>query len=110
MDVLSLGPWVGLALFLIGLYGLLTSREMTRIVMNLTVAESGVIFALVARAGSGGQGAPIVGNAAGSMVAPLPHALVLTAIVIGASLTALGLSLAQGTHELERNAGSGEEQ
>jgi len=88
----------GFILILIGLYGALTNRNILRMIIAFTVANTGVNLVLVAVGYMPGRTAPIldaavpVTEAAASIIDPVPQALVLTAIVIGVGVTALMLA------------------
>ena len=90
----------GFILILMGLYGALTNRNILRIIVSYTVANTGVNLVLVAVGYLSGRTAPIldeavaVSDAASRIIDPLPQALVLTAIVIGVGITALMLTYA----------------
>ena len=78
-------------LFLVGLYGVITRRNLVKIVISLSIMEFStfLFFALIGYI-EGGV-APIVNPAdpAKIYVDPLPQAMVLTAIVIGLATTAM---------------------
>ena len=78
-------------LFLVGLYGVITRRNLIKIVISLSIMEFStfLFFALVVYIDGGV--APIVNpsDPAKIYVDPLPQALVLTAIVIGLATTAM---------------------
>jgi multicomponent Na+:H+ antiporter subunit C len=78
-------------LFLVGLYGAVTMRNLIKIAISLSIMEFStfLFFALLGYV-KGGV-APIVNPAEPDKiyVDPLPQALVLTAIVIGLATTAL---------------------
>ena len=78
-------------LFLVGLYGVITRRNLVKIAISLSVMEFStfLLFALVGYV-EGGV-APIVdpSDPVKIYVDPLPQALVLTAIVIGLATTAM---------------------
>jgi multicomponent Na+:H+ antiporter subunit C len=78
-------------LFLVGLYGVITRRNLIKIAVSLSIMEIStfLFFALLGYIDSGI--APIVDPADPdkTYVDPLPQALVLTAIVIGLATTAL---------------------
>jgi multicomponent Na+:H+ antiporter subunit C len=76
---------------LIGLYGIITSRQIVKTILCMNLVQTAAILLLLSMASSTGQSVPIVGMGVGDMVDPLPQALMITAIVIGASVTALGL-------------------
>ncbi|MCA1809655.1 MAG: sodium:proton antiporter [Kiritimatiellia bacterium] len=91
--------WFAAALvFAMGVYSLCTQRNLIRLCLALGVMESAVLLALVALAYRPLALAPIIEAAESDYVDPLPHALALTAIVIGAAVTALGLALAVMIH------------
>jgi multisubunit Na+/H+ antiporter MnhC subunit len=85
-----------LVLFCVGIYGLLSKRNIIKMIVGLIIAEHAVnlFFILVAYRRNGR--APILAPdvAITQMVDPLPQALVLTAIVIGLATTALLVALA----------------
>lgn len=83
------------ALILIGLYAVVTQRNLIRIVIGLNVSDVGINLLLVTLGFIDGGKVPIFapGQAAGLMVDPVPQALVLTSIVIGFGVTALMLTL-----------------
>ena len=89
---------IGSILMLIGLWGLLTRRNMIRIVLGIAIAETGLHLVMVAVGYIRGRTAPIldaavpVREAAARIVDPIPQALVLTAIVIGVAVNALLLT------------------
>lgn len=90
---------LGFALILIGLYGALTNRDLIRMIVAFTIADTGVNIVLVTVGYLPGRTAPIldvvpVSDAAARIIDPVPQALVLTAIVIGLGVTALMLAYA----------------
>jgi len=78
-------------LFLVGLYGVITRRNLVKIVISLSIMEFStfLLFALIGYIDGGV--APIVNpsDPVKIYVDPLPQALVLTAIVIGLATTAM---------------------
>ncbi|MFP4331004.1 MAG: sodium:proton antiporter [Alkalispirochaetaceae bacterium] len=86
------------AVFGIGLYGVLTRRDMVKICVCLSVMESSLIMTLVALAYLPGGAAPIIEAGVESYVDPIPHALALTAIVIGAGVLSVALALTVLVH------------
>jgi len=87
-------------LFLVGLYGVATKRNLIKIVIGLSIMEYAT-FLLLALIGYRDAGRPpivVQGTPEGSFVDALPQALVLTAIVIGLATTALLLSIALRIH------------
>jgi multisubunit Na+/H+ antiporter MnhC subunit len=98
----------GFVLILIGLYGALTNRNILRMIVAFTVANTGVNLVMVAVGYLHGRTAPIlnaavpVEEAAARIIDPVPQALVLTAIVIGVGVTALMLAYAYKLYESKR--------
>lgn len=103
--------YAAIALMMIGLYGLLTNRNIIKIIISLNVLEIGLNIFIISVGFVSGGVAPIFTSDATTpatvFVDPLPQALVLTAIVIGVGTTALGLALAKtiyqthGTYNLD---------
>jgi len=86
-----------IALMLIGLYAALAKKNLLKIVIGLSIVDSGLHLLFVAIGYINKGTAPIfsaeVLDSAQTMVDPVPQALVLTAIVIGFAVTAVALSL-----------------
>ncbi len=95
----------GFVLILLGLYGALSNRNIIRIIVSFTIANTGVNLVIVAVGYMINRTAPIldeavpVAEAAERIIDPLPQALVLTAIVIGVGVTALMLTYAYKLYE-----------
>ncbi|MFO7574358.1 MAG: cation:proton antiporter subunit C [Bacteroidales bacterium] len=83
-------------LFLVGLYGVLTRKNIIKIIIGLCVMEYSLYLFLAMIGYIDGGAAPIIdpSKPAGLVVDPLPQAFVLTAIVIGLATTALLLAIA----------------
>jgi len=90
---------VAVALFLIGGWILITSQNLVKKVIGLNVMETSV-FAFIVTTGMVEDGVPPIVHGAieGPFASPLPHALVLTAIVVAVSITALALVLIIRVH------------
>ncbi len=86
-----------MALIGIGLYAILFRRNLIKIVIGISILESGVNLFLITLGYRKGGFAPIYTQAPeeamGKMVLPVPQALTLTSIVIGVAVLALMLSL-----------------
>jgi len=82
-------------LFLIGLYALITKRNLIKKVIGFGIMEYAVNLLFILIGYRMGGEAPILseGMKAANFVDPLPQALVLTAIVIGLGTTALMVGL-----------------
>ena len=84
-------------LIFIGLFIILVKHNLIKVIIGLSILETGVNLFLVSVGYISKGTAPIFSNSsveAQRMVDPVPQALVLTAIVIGVAVLALALSLA----------------
>ncbi|OFX83195.1 MAG: cation:proton antiporter [Bacteroidetes bacterium GWF2_33_16] len=83
-------------LFLVGLYGLITRRNLVKIVISLSIMEFSLFIFLELVGYIDGGIAPIItGQDANAVyVDPLPQAMILTAIVIGLATTAMLMAIA----------------
>lgn len=88
-------------LFLVGLYGMVTSRNLIHMIVCLSVVESATFLFLVLLAYRAGAGAPIVDATGPPQPAadPVLHALTLVDIVVGAAVMALLLAVAVDIHK-----------
>jgi multicomponent Na+:H+ antiporter subunit C len=93
--------YVAAWLFVIGLYGVVTSRNLVHLVICLTVVQSSTYVLLLTIGYRTGAVAPIfVDIPAGTpAVDPVVQALMLTDIVVEVTATALLLALAVQAHE-----------
>jgi len=90
-----------LVLFCVGLYCVLRKRNIIKIIVGVIIAEYAVnlMFVLVAYRMGGRSPIHSQDGAVTNMVDMVPHALVLTAIVIGLASTALLVALAMRIYE-----------
>jgi len=105
-----------LILILIGLYGILSTKNVIKMIVSINIMELGVNIFIISVGFINKGIAPILTNGFSSstlnFVDPLPQALVLTSIVIGLGLTALGLAFARklykkhGTYDLSEIGGN----
>jgi multicomponent Na+:H+ antiporter subunit C len=77
-----------------GLYMMIASPNLVKKVIGLNLFQSAVFLFFIASAYvAGGSPAIVSSESTGPYVSPLPHVIVLTAIVVGVSLTAVALAL-----------------
>lgn len=89
-------------LFVVGIFGVVTSRNLIHLVVCLTVAQSGTdILLLEIGYRTGGHAPVFVGLSPhpGPAVDAVMQALALTDVVVGAAVTALLLALAVQVHK-----------
>lgn len=85
MSIPILYALVGVALFCIALFAVTVEPDPLRKVLALNVMSSGVFLVLVA----------LARRAPGPIPDPVPHAMVITGIVVAVSATALAIVLIQ---------------
>jgi multicomponent Na+:H+ antiporter subunit C len=88
-------------LFVIGLWGVVSSRNLVRTVLSLTIVQSSTYLLLLGVGYRAGGKAPIIADipAVSRLVDPTVQVLVLTDIVIEATVTALLLALVVQAHK-----------
>ena len=88
----AVAAWI----FLVGLYGLVTSRHLVHMVICLTVVQSSTYVLLLAVGYRSDAKAPIFADIPGhsQVVDPVVQALTLTDVVVEATVAALLLALA----------------
>jgi multicomponent Na+:H+ antiporter subunit C len=92
--------WVIIALMMTGLYTLIARDNLVKKVIGLNIFQSSAILFYIALGKVEGgtapiliEGAPTNGPGAPLYSNPVPHVLMLTAIVVGVATTALALAL-----------------
>jgi multicomponent Na+:H+ antiporter subunit C len=84
---------ISLLLFFVGLTGVVIQRNIVKSIIAVNVMDVGAILFLITVNYVPGN-VPPVGSHTGEIVAdPLPQALMITAIVIGISVTAVSLAI-----------------
>ena len=92
---------VAVWLFVVGVYGVATSRNLVHLIVCLSVAQSSTYVFLLSIGFRAGATAPVFNDVPPGTPAvdPLVQALALTDIVVGATVTALLLALAIQGHK-----------
>jgi len=83
MSMLFIYALTGTGLFFIGLYALIIHAHLLRKILALNIMGSGVFLVFISLAMRSGHSTPD----------PVPHAMVITGIVVAVSATALALVL-----------------
>ena len=84
-------------LFFVGLFGLLSQKHIIKIFISISIMEISIFLLFIGSTFVKGYTAPILGDGFDKFVGmndPIPHAMILTAIVIGMAVFALGMSFA----------------
>lgn len=88
-------------LLALGLYIVVASRNLVKKVIGLNLFQSAIFLFFIASAYVIDGQSPVIsseGDGGIQHVSPLPHVIVLTAIVVGVSLTAVALALLVRIH------------
>ena len=85
--------WIVVVLMMIGLYIVISQGNLIKKIVGLTIFQTSVFIFYISMAKVDGGTAPILTEGATLYSNPLPHVLILTAIVVGIATTALGLAL-----------------
>ena len=93
--------WAVIVLMMIGLYVLIARENLVKKMMGLTIFQVSIILFYISIAKVDGGTAPILGEGgSGALYSnPLPHVLMLTAIVVAVATTALGLAIVVRIYE-----------
>ena len=99
---MSFAPFaVAAYLFVLGLWGVVASRHLVRTVLSLAVVQSATYLVLLGVGYRSGGKAPIIADIpkGSRLVDPVVQVLVLTDVVIQATVTALLLALVVQAHK-----------
>ena len=94
----SVNYWLAASLFLIGTYGILARSHLVRKLMAMNILQVAVIVFFIILGFKSDADPPIVRHGdktpiARNYINPLPHTLMLTAIVVSVSTTGVALAL-----------------
>ena len=85
--------WIVILLMMAGFYIVMTSRNLVKKIIGLNIFQASVFLFYISMGKVAGGSAPIIATGVETYSNPLPHVLILTAIVVGVATTALGLAL-----------------
>ena len=100
--------WFSILLMMIGLYAMIEKGNLIKKIIGMNIFQTAVFLFYISIAKVEGGTAPILWEKADLYANPLPHVLILTAIVVSVSVTAVALALvlriykAYGTIEEEQ--------
>ena len=87
-------------LFIIGIYGIVTKKNIIKIIIGLVIIEYAInLFLVLIGYVKGGQAPIQIKGVISTFVDPLPQAMVLTSIVIGLGVIALVVAIALRLYE-----------
>ena len=85
--------WIVIFLMMTGLYIVIAQGNLVKKIVGLNIFQASVFILFISMGKVEGGTAPIVAEGITLYSNPLPHVLILTAIVVGVSTTAVGLAL-----------------
>ncbi|MDA3922539.1 MAG: cation:proton antiporter subunit C [Salinisphaera sp.] len=95
--------WIVIVLMMIGFYTVIAHDNLVKKIIGLNIFQTSVFIFYISMGQITGSTAPILMHGAAGQQAvyahPLPQVLILTAIVVGLSTTALALALVVRIHE-----------
>jgi multicomponent Na+:H+ antiporter subunit C len=91
--------WVVVILMMAGFYVVIRARNLVKKIVGLNIFQTSVFILYISIGKVAGGSAPILAPGITTYSNPLPHVLILTAIVVGVATTALGLALVVRIHE-----------
>jgi len=86
--------WIVIVLMMAGFYMVIAHGNLVKKIIGLNVFQTSVFILYISMGRIEGGTAPIISEGFTRYSNPLPHVLILTAIVVGVATTALGLALA----------------
>jgi len=91
--------WLVIMLMMIGFYIVIAQPNLVKKLIGLNIFQVSVFVLYISLGKLDGGTVPILSEQYDLYSAPLPHVLILTAIVVGISTTALGLALIIRIHK-----------
>ena len=85
--------WIIITLMMMGFYIVISHHNLIKKIVGLSVFQVSVFLFYISMGKVTGGTAPILADGIATYSNPLPHVLILTAIVVGVATTALGLAL-----------------
>ena len=85
--------WIFIFLMMVGFYILISRGNLIKKIVGLNIFQTSVFILYISMGKIQGGTAPILTEGDVVYSNPLPHVLILTAIVVGIATTAVGLSL-----------------
>lgn len=88
-----MNPILSFLIVLVGIYGLVTGKNIIKSIFSVSIIEAGTILLFLNFGVYEGGLMPILNEIGIEVVDPLPQALMVTTIVIGSTITSLALML-----------------
>lgn len=91
--------WIVIVVMMIGFYCVIARGNMMKKIMGLNLFQTSAFILFISSGKIIGGATPILEEGASVYSNPLPHVLILTAIVVGVATTAVALALAMRINE-----------
>jgi multicomponent Na+:H+ antiporter subunit C len=91
--------WIAMFLLVTGLYIVISRGNLVKKLVGLSIFQTSVYLIYISPSKIIGGTAPIIAPGLTIYSNPLPHVLILTAIVVGVATLALGLAIVVRIHE-----------
>ena len=85
--------WIVILLMMVGFYTLIQRGNLIKKIVGLNIFQTSVFILFISMGKVEGGAPPILEEGVTLYSNPLPHVLILTAIVVGVATTAVGLAL-----------------
>ncbi|NIQ92884.1 MAG: cation:proton antiporter subunit C [Desulfuromonadales bacterium] len=93
--------WIYVVLMMIGFYAMIGKRNLVKKLIGMNIFQTAIILFFISTGAKSGGNIPILnkyevlehGVNVNNVVNPLPHVLMLTAIVVGVSVTGVALAV-----------------
>jgi len=85
--------WIVILLMMVGFYTVISRGNLVKKIAGLNIFQTSVFLLYISIGNVKGGTTPIIAEGFTQYSNPLPHVLILTAIVVGVATTALGLAL-----------------
>jgi multicomponent Na+:H+ antiporter subunit C len=91
--------WIIFALMMIGLYAVMSHGNLVKKLIGLNIFQVAVFMFFISLGRVDGGSPPIITEGIEVYSHPLPHVLILTAIVVGVATTSVGVAIAIRIYE-----------
>ena len=91
--------WIAILLMMVGFYVVIARGNLVKKLVGLNIFQTSMFVLYISMSKVSGGSAPILDKDIATYSNPLPHVLILTAIVVGVATLALGLALVVRIHD-----------
>ncbi len=85
--------WIVIFLMMTGFYVVIARSNLVKKIIGLNIFQTSVFLLYISMGKIRGGNAPIISEGVTTYSNPLPHVLILTAIVVGIATTGMGMAL-----------------